>query len=109
MDTLDCIEHELQKRTITIHTRTPSKPLKEVIQHYMNTLCTALKQTNLKTSLSKDMPIFHGHGATQLEVWLTDIETAADLMNESRANLAEAKSRELAHTLITEPITSDKS
>ena len=37
-----------------------------------------------------------------------DIEMAADLTNESRANLAKAKSRGLAHTLIMEAITLDK-
>ena len=34
---------------------------------------------------------------------------AADLTNESRANLAKSKSRGLGHTLIIEAITSDKS
>ena len=38
-----------------------------------------------------------------------DIETAADLTNKSRANLAKAKSRGLTHTLIMEAITLDKS
>ena len=58
----------------------------------MNTLCTASKQTNLTTSLLQDIPVFNGHDDTNLEDWLTHIETAADLMNESRANLAKAKS-----------------
>ena len=37
-DNLDCIEHELQKLAITICTPTPMEPLKEVTQHYTNTL-----------------------------------------------------------------------
>ena len=86
----------------------PTEPLKEVIQHYMNTLCTAQKQANLTTSLLQDIPVFHGHDATQLEDWLTDVETAADLTNESRTNLANAKSTGLTHTLIMEPNTLDK-
>ena len=38
-----------------------------------------------------------------------DIETAADLTNESQAKLAKAKSRGLTHTLVMEAINSDKS
>ena len=38
-----------------------------------------------------------------------DIETAADLTSESRTKLAEAKSKGLTCTLITEAITSSKS
>ena len=38
-----------------------------------------------------------------------DVEMAADLTNESRTNLAKAKSRGLTHTLIMEAITLDKS
>ena len=106
MDTLDCIAHELQRLTITICTPTSTEPLKEVIQHYMNTLCTAQTQTNLTTSLLQDIPVFHGYDATL--TWLTDIEMAADLTNKSRVNLAKAKSRGLICTLITEAITLDK-
>ena len=45
---------------------------------------------------------------TQLEDWLVDIETEADLTDESRTNLAQAKSKGLACTLITEAITLGK-
>ena len=38
-----------------------------------------------------------------------DIETAADLTNESQAKLAKAKSRGLECTLVTEAINSEKS
>ena len=38
-----------------------------------------------------------------------DIETAADLRNESQVKLAKAKSRGLTHTLVTEAINSEKS
>ena len=75
----------------------------------MNTLCAAQKQTNLTTSLLQDISVFHGHDATQLEDWLTDVEMAADLTNESRTNFAKAKTRGLTHTLIIEAITLDKS
>ena len=44
-----------------------------------------------------------------MEDCLTDIETAADLNNESWTKLAKAKLRALTHTLVTEAINSDKS
>ena len=46
--------------------------------------------------------------STKLEEWLTDLETAADLTNESWAKLAKAKSRGLTHTLVMEAINSEK-
>ena len=55
------------------------------------------------------MTIFTGNDATQLEDWLLDIETAADLSAESKTKLAQAKSKGLADTLITEAHTSGKS
>ena len=70
---------------------------------------TAQKQTNLTTSLLQDISVFNEHDSTKLVDYLTDIERAADLTNESRAKLAKAKSRELTEALITEAITSDKS
>ena len=54
------------------------------------------------------MPTFNGSDSTQLEDWLIDIETAAKLMDESRIKLAQAKSRGLTHTLMTEALTSGK-
>ena len=51
---------------------------------------------------------FQEHNSTKLQEWLTDIETAADHTNESRAKLAKAKSRGLTCTLVTEAINSDK-
>ena len=49
-----------------------------------------------------------GNDSTQLEDWLVDIETAADLSAENRTKLAQAKSKGLTHTLITEDLTSGK-
>ena len=43
----------------------------------------------------------------KLEEWLTDIETAADLTNESQAKLAQAKLSGLTCTLVTEAINLD--
>ena len=42
------------------------------------------------------------------EDWLTDIETASELMGESRTKLAQAKSRGLVRTLILEALTLQK-
>ena len=43
-----------------------------------------------------------------MEDWLTDIETALELTGESRTKLAEAKSRGLVRTLISEALTLHK-
>ena len=80
-----------------------------MLKHYTNTLCLVQKQKNFTDSLLQDIPIFTGHDTTLLEDWLIDIETAADLTTESRTKLAQAKSKGLTHTLITEVITSGKS
>ena len=108
-ETLNCIEFILLNLSITLCPPVPAEPLRKVIQHYMDTLCSAQKQTNLTTSLLQDISVFNGHDATNLRDWLTDIETAAGLTNESRTKLAKAKSRGLTCTLITEAITSDNS
>ena len=75
-----------------------------MLRHYTNTLCLAQKQTTFTNSLLQDISIFIGHDTTLLEDWLVDIETAADLMMESRTKLAQGKSKGLMCTLITEAI-----
>ena len=95
--------------SIPLNPPAPTEPLGEVIRHYTNTLCSAQKPTNLTTSLLQDMSVFNGHDTTQLEDWLVDIETAADLTAERRNKLAQAKSKGLTGTLITEAIMSGKS
>ena len=45
---------------------------------------------------------------TKLEEWLTDLETAEDLTNESLAELSNATSRGLTYTLVTKAINSEK-
>ena len=74
----------------------------------METLCSAQKQTTFTNTLIQDILTFNGSDLAQLEDWLTDIETAADLTNESRTKLAQAKSKGLTHTLIMEAITLGK-
>ena len=87
----------------------PTPTPTEVIHQYTNTLCTTQKQTNLANSLLQDIPVLNEYDSTKLEDWLMDIETAADLTNESQAKLAKAKFRGLTCTLVTEAINSDKS
>ena len=42
------------------------------------------KQTTVANTLIQDIPTFNGSDSTQLEDWLVDIETAANLTDESR-------------------------
>ena len=74
----------------------------------METLCSAQKQTTFANTLIQDIPTFNGSDSTQLDDWLIDIETTANLMDESRTKLAQAKSKGLTCTLITETLTSGK-
>ena len=64
METLNHIENELQRLSISLNPPAPTEPLGEVIKHYMNTLCSAQKQTNLTNFLLQDMPVFNGHDTT---------------------------------------------
>ena len=50
----------------------------------------------------------NGNNSSQLEDWLIDIKTASDLRGKSRTKLAQAKSKGLICTLISEVLTSNK-
>ena len=108
-ESLHHIEQELQLLSISLNLPTHTELLGEVLKHYTNTLCLVQKQTNFTNSFLQDISIFMGYDTTLLEDWLVDIETAADLTMKNRTKLAQAKSRGLTHTLITEAITSGKS
>ena len=56
----------------------------------------------------QDIPILNGNDSSQLEDWLTDIETASELMGKSRTQLAQVKSKGLVRTLISEALTLNK-
>ena len=58
--------------------------------------------------LIQDIPTFNGSDLAQLEDWLTDIETTADLTDENRTKLAQVKSKGLTYTLITEALALGK-
>ena len=79
-----------------------------MLKQYTDTLFSAQKQKNLTNTLIQDIPIFNRNDATQLEDWLVDIETAANLSAESRTKLAQAKAKGLTCALISEALTSGK-
>ena len=71
-------------------------------------MCNAQKKTSLESSLLQDIPTLNGNDSSQLEDWLTDIETASELTGKSRTKLAQAKSRGLVRMLILEALTLQK-
>ena len=105
---LNCIEHELHRLSIALCPSALPEPLDDVLQQYTETLCFGQKQTTFANTLIQDIPTFNGSDSTQLEDWLVDIETTANLTDECRTKLAQAKSKGLTCTLITETLTSGK-
>ena len=59
-------------------------------------------------TMLRDIPTFDGQDSSKLEDWFTDIETAADILNESQTCLAEAKSCGPTHMLIHEATETGK-
>ena len=100
------MEQKLNQLTITLCP--PSEPIEEVLDKYTDTLCNTQRKTSLESSLLQDIPTLNGQDSSQLEDWLTDIETASELTGESRTKLAQAKSRGLVRMLISEALTSQK-
>ena len=101
------LEQKLNKLTLTLCCQ--DTPIENVLHRCTETLCTAQKKTFLESLLLQDIPILNGQDSSQLEDWLTDIKTASELTGESRTNLAQAKSRGLVRTLISEALTAEKS
>ena len=79
-----------------------------MLDRYTKTLCTAQKKTSLESSLLQDIPTLNGQDPSQLENWLMHIETASELTGKSRTKLAQAKSKGLVRTLISEALTAQK-
>ena len=73
--------HDLEQRlnNLTLALCCQNTPLENVLDRYTETLCTAQKKTSLVSSLLQDIPILNGQDSSQLEDWLTDIETASEL------------------------------
>ena len=105
-DAIQQLEQKLHQLTITLCS--PSEPIEEVLDKYTDTLCNAQKKTSLESSLLQDIPTLNGQDSSQLEDWLTDIETASKLTGESRTIFAQAKSEGLVRMLISEALTLQK-
>ena len=105
-DAIHQLEQRLNRLTLTLHS--PSEPNEDVLDKYTETLYTAQKKTSLESSLLQDIPNLNGQDSSQLEDWLTDIETVSELTGESRTKIAQAKSKGLVRTLISEALTTQK-
>ena len=101
------IEQRLNDLTLALHHQ--NTPIENVLDRYTETLCSVQMKTSLESSLLQDVPILNGQDSSQLEDWLTDIDTASELTSEGRSKLAQAKSRGLVRTLITEALIAQKS
>ena len=108
MDAISHSECKLNQLALTLHPPMPVEPIGEVLNKYTNTLCNAKKKTFFVSSLLQDITILNGNDSSQLIDWLTDIKTISDLTGESRTKLAQAKSKGLIRTLISEALTSNK-
>ena len=82
MDAIKHLEQKLNQLAITLCP--PTEPIGKVLNKYTNTLCTTQKKTSLESLSLQDIPILNGNDSSQLEDWLTDIETASELTGESR-------------------------
>ena len=100
------LEQRLNRLTLTLHH--VDIPIENMLDRYTETLCTAQKKTSLESSILQDIPTLNGQDSSQLEDWLMDIETASGLTGESRTKLAQAKSKGLVRTLISEALTAQK-
>ena len=105
-DAIHQLEQKLNQFTLTLCP--PSEPIEEVLDKYTDTLCNTQKKTSLESSLLQDIPTLNGQDSLQLEDWPTDIEMGSELTGESRTKLAQAKSRGLVRTLISEALTAQK-
>ena len=100
------MEQKLNQLAITLCPST--EPIGEVLNKYTDTLCNTQKKTSLESSLLQDISTLNRNDSSQLEDWLTDIETASELTGESRTKLAQAKSRGLVRMHILEALTLHK-
>ena len=102
--------HELEQRLnrLTLTLCHSDITIENMLDRYSKTLCTAQKKTSLESSLLQDIPTLNGQDSSQIEDWFMDIETASELTSESRTKLAQAKSKGLVRTLISEALTAQK-
>ena len=88
MDAISHLECKLNQLVITLCPAMPVEPIGEVLNKYTNTLCDAQKKMSLEISLPQDITILNRNDSSQLEDWLTDIETTSDLWDTGRTKLA---------------------
>ena len=50
-ETINCMEHELHKLSLVLHSSAPPEPLDDVLQQYTETFCSAQKQTTFANTL----------------------------------------------------------
>ena len=108
MDAISHLECKLNWLDLTLHPSALLGQLDEVLQQYTDTLCTAQKKTSLVNTLLQDITIFNGNNSSQLEDLFIDMETTSDLTSQNRTKLAQAKSKGLICTLISEAPSSNK-
>ena len=67
MEPINCLECELHRLSLALHPSAPPEALDDVLQQYMETLCTAQKETTFANTLIKDITTFNGSNLMQLE------------------------------------------
>ena len=92
---------------LTLHLPTPPEHIEEVLHQYTNTLCTAQKNMSFVNTLLQDIAILNKQFFT-IRDWLVDIKSASDITGKNRTKLAQAKSKGLIRTLISEVLTANK-
>ena len=85
-EAINCLE--LHRLSLALCPSAPPEPLDDILQQYTETLCTAQKKITFANTLLQDITIFNGSNSSQLEDWLIDVETAANLTSKSRTKLA---------------------
>ena len=69
MEAINHLEHELLRLSLAFQLSAPSEPPDEVLQQYMETLCSAPKQTTFANTLIQDIPTFNGSDSTKRIHW----------------------------------------
>ena len=70
-EAINCMEHELHRLSLVLHSSVPTEPLDDILQQYTETFCSAQKQTTFANTLIQDIPTFNGSDSTQRTVqWI---------------------------------------
>ena len=67
MEAISHLEHELHRLPLAFHSSASLEPLDDVLQQYVETLCSAQKQTTFVSTLIQNIPTFNGSDSMQLE------------------------------------------